>query len=737
MNYNEEYDKLKAKILAHAPDAKTDLLDKAFHLADSMHKGQLRKSGEPFVIHPVAVSIMLADMEMDMPSIIAGMLHDVVEDTAVTIEEIREMFGDEIALLVDGVTKLKRIQTYTKEEQHAENLRKMFLSMASDIRVVLIKLVDRLHNMRTLQYMNTDAQVSKARETIEIYTPLAHRLGMTKIKWELEDLCFKYLEPDAYESLIKQIDQNREQKEEYISKVLDSLKGKLADAGINAFLDGRPKHLYSVHKKMVTQNKTLNQIYDLMAIRVIVDTVQECYTVLGIIHEMYTPVPGRFKDYIAMPKVNLYQSLHTTLIGPDGHPFEAQIRTWDMHKTAEIGIAAHWKYKEGVSEKERNSELDSKLAWVHNLFDNQKELEDPSEFVETFKMDLFTDEVFVFTPKGDVKSLPKGSTPIDFAYSIHSAIGNKMVGAKVNGEIKPLNYKLMTGDFVEVITSQAPGKGPNRDWLSIVKSSEAKSKIRQYFKKEHRESNIERGKEMINRELKRINYTYSQLFKDEFVDPILQKYRFHTLDDMLNVIGFGEMSERKLLNLLVEEYKKSQTQSDEKAAEEILSKLEVKKDKKEKIKERHSDNGIIVKGIDNCLVRLSRCCNPVPGDSIVGYITRGRGVSIHRTDCPNVASMEVSSDRMIDVRWADTSAKSSYVVDICVTAIDRSRLLLQIANLIADSKLNMKAINARTTRDNYAIIDLSIEINDRSELDRLVNKISMLDDIVDVSRTVK
>lgn len=737
MDYNETYEQLKSKILSHTPEADLTLLNKAFHLADDMHKGQLRKSGEPFVIHPVAVSNMLADMEMDMPSIIAGMLHDVVEDTSVTIEEIRDMFGQEIATLVDGVTKLKRIQTYTKEEQHAENLRKMFLSMASDIRVILIKLVDRLHNMRTLQYVNTDSQISKARETIEIYTPLAHRLGMTKIKWELEDLCFKYLEPDSYEHLTQQIDQNREQREDYISKVLDTIKTKLNETGIKAFLDGRPKHLYSVHKKMVSQSKTLNQIYDLMAIRVIVDTVQECYTVLGIIHELYTPMPGRFKDYIAMPKANLYQSLHTTLIGPDGHPFEAQIRTWDMHKTAEIGIAAHWKYKEGTSEKERSKDLDRKLEWVRNLFDNQKELEDPSEFVETFKMDLFTDEVFVFTPKGDVKSLPKGSTPIDFAYSIHSAIGNKMVGAKVNGEIKPLNYKLMTGDFVEVITSQAAGRGPSRDWLNIVKSSEAKSKIRQYFKKEHRDSNIERGKELVGKELKRMGYTMAQLFKDEYIDPILEKYRFHSLDDLLNVIGFGEMSERKLINLLVEEYKKSESQLDSKSAEEILSKLEVKKDKKEKIRERHSDNGIIVKGIDNCLVRLSRCCNPVPGDSIVGYITRGRGVSVHRTDCPNVVSMEDSANRMIDVRWASTKIAASYVVDICITAIDRSNLLLQIANLIAESKLNMKAINARTTRDNYAIIDLSIEINDRSELDRLSKKISALENVVDVSRTVK
>ena len=732
MEYAEQFQKLEELLKAHNPGVDLTMLEKAFALASEKHKDQKRKSGEPFIIHPVAVATMLAEMDMDMPSVIAGMLHDVVEDTSVTIEEIREIFGDEIAYLVDGVTKLKRIPTSTKEELQNENLRKMFLSMASDIRVIVIKLVDRLHNMRTLQYVNTDAQITKARETLEIYTPLAHRLGMTKIKWELEDLCFKYLEPEAYNSLVTQITQRRDQQEAYIRKVLDAIRIRLNEAGIKAFLDGRPKHFYSIHKKMIAQNKALNQIYDLLAIRVIVDTVQECYTVLGIIHEMYTPMPGRFKDYIAMPKPNMYQSLHTTLIGPDGQPFEAQIRTWEMHKTAEIGIAAHWKYKEG-GKNGKTSDYDGKLEWVRNLLDNQKEVEDPDEFVETFKMDLFTDEVFVFTPKGDVKCLPKGSTPIDFAYAIHSAVGNRMIGAKVNGEIKPLNYKLCTGDFVEIITSQS-NHGPSRDWLNIVKSSEAKSKIRQWFKKECRDENIERGKEIIERELKKQGFRHEQLFKTEWLEPILKKYKFTSYDDLLNVIGFGELSAQKIVNMLKEEYQKSISGSKE---EELLAKLEASKNpKKERQKQHASDNGIIVKGIDNCLVRLSRCCNPVPGDSIVGYITRGRGVSVHRTDCPNIVAMSELENRVIDVRWAEKS-KNSYMVDISIKAVDNSNLLLQIAKLIAESKLPMKAINARTTRDNYELIDLTVEITDRSELDKLAKKINGMENVVEVSRTVK
>ena len=732
MEYVEQFQKLEDSLKAHNPGVDLTMLEKAFALANEKHKEQKRKSGEPFIIHPVAVASMLGEMDMDMPSIIAGMLHDIVEDTSVTIGEIRELFGDEIAYLVDGVTKLKRIPMSTKEELQAENLRKMFLSMASDIRVIVIKLVDRLHNMRTLQYVNTDSQITKARETLEIYTPLAHRLGMTKIKWELEDLCFKYLEPEAYNNLVTQITQRRDQQEAYIKKVLDAIQVRLDEAGIKAFLDGRPKHFYSIHKKMIAQNKALNQIYDLLAIRVIVDTVQECYTVLGIIHEMYTPMPGRFKDYIAMPKPNMYQSLHTTLIGPDGQPFEAQIRTWEMHKTAEIGIAAHWKYKEG-GKNGKPSEYDGKLEWVRNLLDNQKEVEDPDEFVETFKMDLFTDEVFVFTPKGDVKCLPKGSCPIDFAYAIHSAVGNRMIGAKVNGEIKPLNYRLRTGDFVEIITSQT-NHGPSRDWLNIVKSSEAKSKIRQWFKKECRDENIERGKEIVELEIKKQGFKHEQIFKPEWLEPLLKKYKFSSVDDLLNVIGFGELSAQKIINILKEEYKKSISGSKE---EELLAKLDsAKNPKKEKQKQHASDNGIIVKGIDNCLVRLSRCCNPVPGDSIVGYITRGRGVSVHRTDCPNIVAMSELENRVIDVRWAEKS-KSSYIVDISIKAVDNSNLLLQIAKLIAETKLPMKAINARTTRDNYELIDLTIEITDRSELDKLVKKINGIENVVEVSRTVK
>ena len=689
MEYAEQFQKLEELLKAHNPDVDLTMLEKAFALASEKHKDQKRKSGEPFIIHPVAVATMLAEMDMDMPSVIAGMLHDVVEDTSVTIEEIREIFGDEIAYLVDGVTKLKRIPTSTKEELQNENLRKMFLSMASDIRVIVIKLVDRLHNMRTL-------------------------------------------EPEAYNSLVTQITQRRDQQEAYIRKVLDAIRIRLDEAGIKAFLDGRPKHFYSIHKKMIAQNKALNQIYDLLAIRVIVDTVQECYTVLGIIHEMYTPMPGRFKDYIAMPKPNMYQSLHTTLIGPDGQPFEAQIRTWEMHKTAEIGIAAHWKYKEG-GKNGKTSDYDGKLECVRNLLDNQKEVEDPDEFVETFKMDLFTDEVFVFTPKGDVKCLPKGSTPIDFAYAIHSAVGNRMIGAKVNGEIKPLNYKLCTGDFVEIITSQS-NHGPSRDWLNIVKSSEAKSKIRQWFKKECRDENIERGKEIIERELKKQGFRHEQLFKTEWLEPILKKYKFTSYDDLLNVIGFGELSAQKIVNMLKEEYQKSISGSKE---EELLAKLEASKNpKKERQKQHASDNGIIVKGIDNCLVRLSRCCNPVPGDSIVGYITRGRGVSVHRTDCPNIVAMSELENRVIDVRWAEKS-KNSYIVDISIKAVDNSNLLLQIAKLIAESKLPMKAINARTTRDNYELIDLTVEITDRSELDKLAKKINGMENVVEVSRTVK
>ncbi len=697
------------------------MLEKAFDFAEKAHKGQLRKSGEPFFIHPLAVAKMLAEMEMDMPSIIAGILHDVVEDTEVTSKQIAEEFSSEIAYLVDGVTKLKHIPVSSKEELQAENLRKMFISMASDIRVIVIKLVDRLHNMRTLQYVNTDSQITKARETLEIYTPLAHRLGMSKIKWELEDLCFKYLEPDTYQDLKKQINAKREDREKYIQGVLETIREKTSEAGLKVFLDGRPKHLYSVYKKMVKQNKTLEQIYDLIAIRVIVDTVQECYTILGIIHELYKPMPGRFKDYISMPKPNMYQSLHTTLIGPDGMPFEAQIRTWEMHKIAESGIAAHWKYKEGGT---TTSEFDEKLDWVRHLLDIQKDSGDASQFVDTFKMDLFTEEVFVFTPKGDVKNLPAGSNPIDFAYSIHSAIGNRMIGAKVNGEIKPLNYRLKNGDIVDVITTKET-HGPSRDWLSIVKSSEAKSKIRQWFKKERREENIEHGKSFIERELKKQGFTHEQLFNKEYIGPILKKHNFNSIDDLLNVVGFGELTAQKVVSRLRDEYLKDNPKDvlSTESLENIVSKE----------KKQTTDSGIVVKGIDNCLVRFSKCCNPVPGDNIVGYITRGRGVSIHRADCPNIQSMNEFKDREIDVRWAQNFS-TTYNAELTIKALDRSNLMLEIAGVIAEQKLNMRAISARTTKDNYGIIDLTVEISERTQLDKLIKKLNQVDSIVEVMR---
>lgn len=723
-DFAEQLKELEDIIRSYNPKADFEKLEKAFQFAQNAHQGQLRKSGEPFFIHPVAVAKMLAEMDMDMASIIAAVLHDVVEDTETSSQNIEAEFGPEVAYLVDGVTKLKHIPTSTKEELQAENLRKMFLSMASDIRVILIKLVDRLHNMRTLQYVNTDSQITKAKETLEIYTPLAHRLGMTKIKWELEDLCFKYLEPEAYEELSRSINQKREQQEAYIQGILATVREKTSELGINAFLDGRPKHLYSVHKKMVRQNKTLDQIYDLIAIRVIVDTVPDCYAVLGIIHELYKPMPGRFKDYISMPKPNMYQSLHTTLIGPDGMPFEAQIRTWEMHKIAEIGIAAHWKYKEGGKS---DSSVDQKLEWVRHLLDIQKDSGDASQFVETFKMDLFTDEVFVFTPKGDVKNLPAGSTPIDFAYCVHSAVGNRMIGAKVNGEIKPLNYKLKNGDIVEVITTKEV-HGPSRDWLSIVKSSEAKSKIKQWFKKERREENVEHGKEFIDRELKRQGYAYSDLFKPEYLEPILRKYNFNTTDDLMNVVGFGELTARRVVSRLRDEFLKNHTPPE--PIEAVLASKEKRESK------QTTDNGIIVKGVENCLVRFSRCCNPVPGDAIVGYITRGRGVSVHRADCPNIHAMADFENRAIDVRWAQ-SVRSVYSAELAIKAFDRSNLLLEIAGALAELKLNTKAINARTTRDNYDLIDLTVEITERDQLDKLIKKLDKIDNVVEVSRKAK
>lgn len=723
---SDGYRRLVEAIKQYNPNCDFSLIDKAYKLSKEAHNGQTRLSGEPYIIHPVEVAIILADMKLDNTSIVAALLHDTIEDTTYTYEQIKEMFNEEVAMLVDGVTKLGQIPYTSKEEQQVENLRKMFLAMAKDIRVILIKLADRLHNMRTLKFKPKEKQLSTAKETLEIYAPLAHRLGIFKIKWELEDICLRYLDPEGYYDLVDKISSKRKEREAYINKIISEISSKLDELGIKGQIDGRPKHFYSIYRKMKTQGKTIEQIYDLFAVRVIVDTVKDCYAVLGQVHELYKPMPGRFKDYIAMPKPNMYQSLHTTVIGHEGHPFEVQIRTWEMHEVAEFGIAAHWKYKEGDTSK--TTDFDNKLAWLRQLLEWQKDMRDANEFMETLKIDLFTDEVFVFTPKGDVISLPAGSTPIDFAYAIHSAIGNKMVGAKVNGKIVPLSTELKNGDIVEILTSSST-HGPSRDWLKIVKSSQARNKINQWFKKEHREENILRGKELIDKELKKQGFTYSQLFKNEWIDIILEKYRFNSLDDVYSAIGYGGITASKIVTKLKEEYKKY-IKTDE---NNILQVEQTEPDKQQKRIKKPSENGIVVKGIDNCLVRLSRCCNPVPGDEIIGYITRGRGVSVHRKDCPNVSQHIADKDRLIEVEWYKAE-NAAYKADISIMAHDRAALLLDITNTICEARIPLKAVNARTTRDQISIMNLTLEITDAEQLNKIIKKLKRVEGVFDVAR---
>ncbi|HHV29386.1 RelA/SpoT family protein [Acetivibrio mesophilus] len=717
------YSRLIRKIKKYNPSCDFALIEMAHNLSQEAHNGQQRESGDPFIVHPMEVANILADLELDCTAIVAGILHDTVEDTTYTIEQIKEKFGEEIASLVDGVTKLGKIPYTTKEELQAENLRKMFLAMAKDIRVILIKLADRLHNMRTLKYMPPEKQHEKAKETLEIYAPLAHRLGISKIKWELEDLCLRYLDPKGYYDLVNKIAKKRMEREAYISDIIKTIQEKTVEIGIDAHIEGRPKHFYSIYRKMVQQNKTIEQIYDLFAVRVIVTSVKDCYAVLGLVHEIYKPMPGRFKDYIAMPKPNMYQSLHTTLIGHEGIPFEVQIRTWDMHRVAEVGIAAHWKYKEGKTA----DDSDNKLAWLRQLLEWQKEMRDANEFMETLKIDLFTDEVFVFTPKGDVISLPAGSTPIDFAYSIHSAIGNKMSGAKVNNKIVPIEYVLKNGDIVEVLTSSNV-HGPSRDWLKIAKSSQAKNKINQWFKKEKREENIIRGKEMIDKELKKQGFTASQLFKPEWIEIILRKYTFVSLEDVWAAIGYGALTANKVISRLREEYRK--TVKAEELAEQVAKADERKNQAQRK---KVPENGVIVKGIDNCLVRLSRCCNPVPGDDIIGYITRGRGVSVHRNDCVNVINNIDGDNRLIEVSWY-TANNVAYKAEITVMANDRTALLMEITNVIGESRIPLKAINARTTKDQIAIMNLTLEITNTEQLEKIIKKVKKVDGVFEVTR---
>ena len=732
------YDELIASVRKYHPSTDITQIEKAYRIAYDAHLGQARKSGEPYIIHPLCVSIILADLELDKETIVAGLLHDVVEDTVMTDEEIKQEFGAEVALLVDGVTKLGQLSyDADKVEVQAENLRKMFLAMAKDIRVILIKLADRLHNMRTLKHMKPEKQKEKARETMEIYAPLAQRLGISKIKIELDDLSLKYLEPEAYRELGSQISQRKSAREEYIQGLAAEVRKHIEEAGIKAEISGRAKHFFSIYKKMKNQDKTLDQIYDLFAIRIIVDSLKDCYAALGVMHEMYIPIPGRFKDYIAMPKPNMYQSLHTTLIGPSGQPFEIQIRTYEMHRTAEYGIAAHWKYKEANNGVETRTTVteEEKLSWLRQILEWQQDMSDNKEFMSMLKsdLDLFSDAVFCFTPTGDVKNLPNGSNPIDFAYSIHSAVGNKMVGAKVNGKLVPIDYKIKNGDRIEIITSQN-SKGPSRDWLSMVKSTQAKNKINQWFRSQSKEENIARGKEALIANAKAKGINFHDINRPEYQERILHKYGFHDWNSCLATVGHGGLREGQIVSRMYEEYRKDHPINVTDA--EILENVG---ENKEKHAEKRSKSGIIVKGLYDVAVHFSKCCSPVPGDEIVGFVTRGRGVSIHRTDCINIMNLsELESERLIDAEWQhdeESSASGLYLTEIKMYCNNRTGLLVDISKIFTEREIDINAIHSKVSKQGVATIDVSFNTKGKSELNSLIEKLRQIDNVIDIERT--
>ncbi|MDA8441270.1 MAG: bifunctional (p)ppGpp synthetase/guanosine-3',5'-bis(diphosphate) 3'-pyrophosphohydrolase [Peptococcaceae bacterium] len=710
---------IKLKEVNSAGDAK--LVRNAYDFAEHAHKGQMRNSGEEYINHPLEVAYILASLELDNITVAAGLLHDVVEDTLVTLPELERIFGFEVAQLVDGVTKLSRIEYKSKEEQQAENLRKMFLAMAKDIRVILIKLADRLHNMRTLKYQSREKQLECARETLEIFAPLANRLGIQNIKGELEDLAFRYTEPESYYALVEGIAQKRQAREVNMNVVMEQIAEKLAAVNIACDISGRPKHFYSIYHKMVTQNKELAEIYDLTAIRVIVDSVKDCYGALGVIHTIFKPLPGRFKDYIAMPKPNMYQSLHTTLVGPQGQPFEVQIRTWEMHRTAEYGIAAHWKYKENA--KTGTGDFEQKLSWLRQLLEWQNDLRDAREFMESLKIDLFADTVFVFTPKGDVVELPAGSCPLDFAYHVHTDVGHHCVGAKINGRIVPLDTKLDNGDIVEVLTRK-DNNGPSRDWLSFVKTSAAKNRIRQWFKKEKRDENVIRGKELLDKELRKLSLEPAEVLKTDKVLEIAKSFNLLSIDDLNAALGDGALTVSKILQKLKDEILREQKRLG-------LTPEEAKPEVKPYSQYGKPSQGVRVKGVDNILIRFSHCCNPLPGDAIIGYITKGRGVSVHRADCVNV-SHEVEG-RLVDVAW-DEQVQAVYQVELEIQAIDRPRLTMDVMNAVADTKTIINAINARATKNGMALITMKIEIRNLEHMEFISQKIRRVKDIVDIRR---
>ena len=729
------YDELIASVKKYHPSTDISMIEKAYKIAYEAHEGQKRKSGEPYIIHPLCVAIILADLELDKETIVAGLLHDVVEDTVMTTEEITKEFGAEVALLVDGVTKLGQLSySADKVEVQAENLRKMFLAMAKDIRVILIKLADRLHNMRTLKYMKPEKQKEKARETMDIYAPLAQRLGISKIKVELDDLSLKYLEPEVYYDLVEKIALRKTERQKFVDGIVAEVRAHIEKAGIKAQIDGRVKHFFSIYKKMV--NKTLDQIYDLFAVRIIVDTVKDCYAALGVIHEMYKPIPGRFKDYIAMPKPNMYQSLHTTLIGPGGRPFEIQIRTFEMHRTAEYGIAAHWKYKEAsnnggtvnVSKQE-----EEKLSWLRQILEWQKDMSDGKEFMSLLKsdLDLFAESVYCFTPAGDVKNLPNGSTPIDFAYSIHSAVGNKMIGARANGKLVNIDYVIQNGDRIEIITSQN-SKGPSRDWLKIVKSAQAKNKINQWFRNELKEDNITRGKELMAAYCKSRSITLSDLMKPSYMESVMRKYGFRDWDSALAAIGHGGLKEGQVVNKLLDEYNKQHQK--EITDEHIMEAAEGK----EKMRIAKSGNGIVVKGIHDVAVRFSKCCSPVPGDEIVGFVTRGRGISVHRTDCVNVMNLsETDRARLIEAEWqkSEQDKNERYTVEIKIFGYNRTGLLVDISKIFTERKIDLSSLNCRVNKQGVATILLTFDVQGKEELASLTAKIRQIESVIDIQRT--
>ena len=735
---DELYDMLIARIRQYHPSTDTSMIEKAYELAKKAHGNQCRKSGEPYIVHPLWVTIILANLEMDKETIVAGMLHDVVEDTEVTDGEIEKEFGKEVALLVDGVTKLGQLSySSDKLEVQAENLRKMFLAMAKDIRVIIIKLADRLHNMRTLQFMTPAKQKEKAKETMDIYAPIAQRLGISKIKTELDDLALKYSQPEVFFDLVAQINARKTEREEFVDQIVAEVSKHMENAHIKCEISGRVKHFFSIYRKMVNQDKTVDQIYDLFAVRIIVDSVKDCYAALGVIHEMYTPIPGRFKDYIAMPKANMYQSLHTTLMSSVGQPFEIQIRTEEMHKTAEYGIAAHWKYKEtgGSSQKNIETQAEEKLSWLRQILEWQRDMSDNREFLNLIKgdLDLFAEDVYCFTPQGDVKNLPNGSTPIDFAYAIHSAVGNKMVGARVNGKLVNIDYKIQNGDRIEILTSQN-SRGPSRDWLNIVKSTQAKNKINQWFKKEFKESNIIKGKEMIAAYCKAKSVTLSNIMTTKYQEIVQKKYGFKDWDAVLAAIGHGGLKEGQVVNRLVEEYDKEHKQVLTDAS--VLEK--VAEASKNKVHIAKSKSGIVVKGIDDVAVRFSRCCNPVPGDEIVGFVTRGRGLSIHRTDCVNMLHLtEAERARLIDAEWegdVDEKAGGQYLAEIKIYAYDRQGFLMEMSKIFTEMEVDVKSMNVRTSKQGTATIEIGFVVHGREELEKVSKKIQQLDGVIDIER---